>query len=186
MRSSVRSRLAPPRFAFGYAWRSHADRICVAQPPEPNEACPAKPLLGRRRAADGRDRELKQTVFNDPGMTRIYSATTTSQFASQRMRVAGYLTSYRGDRSRFWILWSNLRVRNAISRILQQRPSQDGRSGAQSLLVTLDRLTTGSILRSKLVFLIMSSRVWLLSRGRVGGLRTANTDAVTFCRVCGH
>jgi hypothetical protein len=26
MRSSVRSRLAPPRFAFGYAWRSHAGK----------------------------------------------------------------------------------------------------------------------------------------------------------------
>src|ERR1700688_2366763 len=34
-RSAVRSRLAPPRFAFGYAWRSHV----VAE----GEAYPAKP-----------------------------------------------------------------------------------------------------------------------------------------------
>jgi len=48
-----------------------------------------------------------------------------------------------------------------------------------TLLATLDRIAIGSILRSKLVFLInVLLPVTLAFRGRWG--RT------TFCRVCGH
>ena len=57
---------------------------------------------------------------------------------------------------------------------------------AASLLVKLDRLITGSILRSKLVFLIMSNRMQHSSRVRAKRFRSRRKCVDTFCRVCGH
>ncbi|MDB5687931.1 MAG: hypothetical protein JWR77_2520 [Rhizorhabdus sp.] len=69
-RSAVRSRLAPPRFAFGYAWRS---RVSRRRSVVSGEACRAK--------TDGLN---PSQIYS--AASRIASGATTGILASQSSR----------------------------------------------------------------------------------------------------
>jgi hypothetical protein len=55
-----------------------------------------------------------------------------------------------------------------------------------SLLVKLDRLIIGLILRSKLVFLISVQPTAAFIEGARARFKPAASGRITFCRVCGH
>ena len=56
-----------------------------------------------------------------------------------------------------------------------------------SLLVKLDRLIIGLILRSKLVFLIsVQPHAAFIEGARLGSFDFLASVRTTFCRVCGH
>ena len=56
-----------------------------------------------------------------------------------------------------------------------------------SLLVKLDRLIIGLILRSKLVFLIsVQPHAAFIEGARLRGFDLEASVRTTFCRVCGH
>jgi hypothetical protein len=56
-----------------------------------------------------------------------------------------------------------------------------------SLLVKLDRLIIGLILRSKLVFLIsVQPHAAFIEGARLQGFDLEASVRTTFCRVCGH